>query len=81
MSLIQIKVVGLDTVVQLDAEDDRTYRLTGADETFTVDMARVGDRLQITLLRPADAGLPSIHDRPAESLDDFDRRTAKRRVR
>lgn len=81
MSLIQVKVLGHDTQVQLDAEDDRTYRLAGTDDALTIDMARVGDKLTITLLRPADTAVRSVHEMGTESLEDFDARVAKRRAR
>jgi hypothetical protein len=56
MSLIRIEAMSLDSAVQLDAEDNRTYTLQGGlgdASAIIVDMGRVGDRITITLTRPA----------------------------
>lgn len=80
MSLIQIKVLGEGSAVQLDAEDDRTYKIKGGEDALTVDMARIGDRLIITLVRPAAAlDTQEIHGRPGETLEQFDARVRSRR--
>jgi hypothetical protein len=79
MSLVRIEVMSLDSAIQLDAEDDRTYRLQGGNH-LTVDMARVGDRLIITLVRPAGkVDTAAIHRQPAPSLDEFDKKKRKRK--
>lgn len=78
MSLIRIEALSLDSAVQLDAED-RSYQLQGG-EHLTVDMARVGDRLIITLVRPAARlDTTAIHRQRAPTLDEFDKKARGRR--
>lgn len=81
MSLIRIEALSLDSAIQLDAEDNRTYQIQGGDH-LTVDMARVGDRLIITLVRPA-AGVEkdAIHRQHAPTIEEFDRKAATRKRR
>ncbi len=78
MSLIRIEALSRDSAVQLDAEDNRTYTLQGGlgdASAITVDMTRVGDRLTITLTRPAARLDPSvIHRQPTPTLEEFDKK-------
>jgi hypothetical protein len=82
MSLVRIEALSLDSAVQLDAEDNRTYRMQGGlgeASTIIVDMARVGDRLTITLTRPAaKLDTDSIHRQPAPTLEAFDKKVRNR---
>lgn len=82
MSLIRIYALSLDSAVQLDAEGDRTYRLEGGlgdASMLTVDMARVGDRMTITLIRPAaKLDTTAIHRQPAPTLEAFDKKVRNR---
>lgn len=83
MSLIRIVALSSDSAVQLDAENDRTYHLEGGQgdkSAITVDMERVGDRLIITLVRPAPKLDPSdIHRKPTPSLEEFDKKQRGRK--
>jgi hypothetical protein len=82
MSLVRIEAMSLDSAIQLDAEGDRMYRLQGGlgdASTIIVDMARVGDRVTITLTRPAakvDTG--AIHRQSAPTLEAFDKKVRNR---